>query len=171
MALGRTLLGLAAGAVMLATGAFAQAYPERQITMVVPFCGRRPDRHGGAPDRREDVGRSWPADHRRECRRRRRHARRGQGGHGRAGWLHDSAAPYRHGHQRHALPQAGLRPAERLRICRPRHRSADDHRGAQGFRAGRLQGLHRLCEGQCATRSPWPMPASARPRICAACCS
>ncbi|RPH66205.1 MAG: tripartite tricarboxylate transporter substrate binding protein BugD [Hyphomicrobiales bacterium] len=42
MALGRTLLGLAAGAVMLATGAFAQSYPERQINMVVPFSAGGP---------------------------------------------------------------------------------------------------------------------------------
>ncbi len=42
MALGRTLLGLAASAMMLATGAHAQSYPDRQINMVVPFSAGGP---------------------------------------------------------------------------------------------------------------------------------
>jgi tripartite-type tricarboxylate transporter receptor subunit TctC len=42
MTLGRTLLGLAAGAMVLATGAFAQSYPDRQINMVVPFSAGGP---------------------------------------------------------------------------------------------------------------------------------
>ena len=42
MALGRTLLGLAASAMMLATGAYAQSYPDRQINMVVPFAAGGP---------------------------------------------------------------------------------------------------------------------------------
>ena len=42
MALGRTLLGLAASVMMLATGAYAQSYPDRQINMVVPFSAGGP---------------------------------------------------------------------------------------------------------------------------------
>ena len=61
----------------------------------------------------------------------------GQVADGRGGRLHHPAAPHRHGDLRHALPQPCLRPARSLRICRPRHRGADDHRRAQGLRAGR----------------------------------
>lgn len=42
MALSKTLSGLAAGAVLTASAAFAQTYPERQITMVVPFAAGGP---------------------------------------------------------------------------------------------------------------------------------
>jgi tripartite-type tricarboxylate transporter receptor subunit TctC len=37
-----TLAGLAAGVVLTATSAFAQGYPDRQITMVVPFAAGGP---------------------------------------------------------------------------------------------------------------------------------
>lgn len=37
-----TLAGFAAGALLSATAAFAQAYPERSITMVVPFAAGGP---------------------------------------------------------------------------------------------------------------------------------
>ena len=36
------IAGLAAGAALLATTALAQGYPERQITMVVPFAAGGP---------------------------------------------------------------------------------------------------------------------------------
>jgi tripartite-type tricarboxylate transporter receptor subunit TctC len=42
MTLTKTLAGLAAGTVLSATAAFAQTYPERQITMVVPFSAGGP---------------------------------------------------------------------------------------------------------------------------------
>ena len=42
MALTSKLAGLAAGAVLTASAAFAQTYPERQITMVVPFAAGGP---------------------------------------------------------------------------------------------------------------------------------
>lgn len=42
MALKMTISGLAAGAVLTASAAFAQSYPERQITMVVPFSAGGP---------------------------------------------------------------------------------------------------------------------------------
>lgn len=42
MALTSKLAGLAAGAVLTASAAFAQTYPERQITMVVPFSAGGP---------------------------------------------------------------------------------------------------------------------------------
>lgn len=42
MALTKTLVGFAAGAILTTTSAFAQAYPERQITMVVPFSAGGP---------------------------------------------------------------------------------------------------------------------------------
>lgn len=42
MALKTTLSGLLAGAVLTASTAFAQGYPERQITMVVPFSAGGP---------------------------------------------------------------------------------------------------------------------------------
>lgn len=42
MALKTTLAGLAVGAVLTASAAFAQGYPERQITMVVPFAAGGP---------------------------------------------------------------------------------------------------------------------------------
>lgn len=42
MALTKTLAGLAAGAILTTTTAFAQGYPERQITMVVPFSAGGP---------------------------------------------------------------------------------------------------------------------------------
>lgn len=42
MAMTKTLAGLAAGAMLMTTTAFAQGYPERQITMVVPFAAGGP---------------------------------------------------------------------------------------------------------------------------------
>ncbi len=42
MALTTKLAGLAAGALLTASAAFAQTYPERQITMVVPFSAGGP---------------------------------------------------------------------------------------------------------------------------------
>ena len=42
MAITKTLAGLAAGAMLMTTTAFAQGYPERQITMVVPFSAGGP---------------------------------------------------------------------------------------------------------------------------------
>ncbi|MEY4982534.1 MAG: hypothetical protein RIR62_800 [Pseudomonadota bacterium] len=42
MASTKLLAGLAAGAILTTTTAFAQAYPERQITMVVPFAAGGP---------------------------------------------------------------------------------------------------------------------------------
>jgi tripartite-type tricarboxylate transporter receptor subunit TctC len=42
MAFSSKLGGLAAGAVLIASAAFAQTYPERQITMVVPFAAGGP---------------------------------------------------------------------------------------------------------------------------------
>jgi tripartite-type tricarboxylate transporter receptor subunit TctC len=38
----RTLAGLSAGAILVASGALAQAYPDRSITMVVPFAAGGP---------------------------------------------------------------------------------------------------------------------------------
>ncbi len=42
MALLKTILGFAAGTVLTVSGAFAQAYPERQINMIVPFSAGGP---------------------------------------------------------------------------------------------------------------------------------
>ena len=111
MALGRTLLGLAAGAVMLATGAFAQSYPERQITMVVPFSA------GGPTDTvARLIAEKMSADLGQQVIVENVGGAGGTLGAGKvataeAGRLHHAAAPHRHGDQRHALPQARLRPA------------------------------------------------------------
>jgi tripartite-type tricarboxylate transporter receptor subunit TctC len=42
MALTKTVAGIAAGTLLTASAAFAQTYPERQITMVVPFAAGGP---------------------------------------------------------------------------------------------------------------------------------
>lgn len=42
MALYKTILGLAAGAILMVSGAFAQSYPERQIKLVIPFAAGGP---------------------------------------------------------------------------------------------------------------------------------
>ena len=122
--------GVTAALALSAYSASAQTYPERTITMVVPFAA------GGPTDTvtrlvaeamSKDLGQQIVVEN--------------VGGAGgtlgagrvaqrRSGRLHAASPPHRHGDQRHALPQARLRHAERLRICRPRHRSADDHRRA-----------------------------------------
>lgn len=42
MALTKTVAGIAAGTLLTASAAFAQTYPERQITMIVPFAAGGP---------------------------------------------------------------------------------------------------------------------------------
>ena len=61
--------------------------------------GRRPDRHGGAPDRGVDDQDLRPDRRGRECRRRRRHDRHGQGRSRRARRLHDRGLAHRPGHR------------------------------------------------------------------------
>ena len=42
MALTKSVAGIAAGAILTASASFAQTYPERQITMIVPFAAGGP---------------------------------------------------------------------------------------------------------------------------------
>ena len=159
---------------ILASTAFAaaaQTYPDRTITVVVPFAA------GGPTDTvtrlvaeamSKDLGQQIIVEN-----------VGGAGGTLGAGRVASAEpdgytlllAPHRHGDQRDALPQARLRHAERLRICRAGHRGADDHRRPQGSRADRPQGPGRIRQGQQGHGDASPMPASVLPRICAACCS
>ena len=123
----RSVLATAALLVLSGT-ASAQDYPERPITMIVPFAA------GGPTDTVarliaepmtatlgqqvivENVGGAGGT------------LGAGRVANGRPGRLHAAAAPYRPGDQRLALPQAALRPGRGLRPDRPGHRRADDDR-------------------------------------------
>ena len=62
MAFSSKLGGLAAGAVLIASAAFAQTYPDRQITMVVPFSAGGPTDTVGRliAEKIEAGGAIWP---------------------------------------------------------------------------------------------------------------
>ena len=104
-------LATAASIFTAASAANAQTYPERTITIVVPFAA------GGPTDTvtrlvaeamSKDLGQQIVVEN-----------VGGAGGtlgagrvaDGRAGRLHAAPPPHRHGDQRHALPQARLRHA------------------------------------------------------------
>ena len=60
---------------MVSSAALAQNYPNRPITLLVPFAAGGADRHGGAGDRAVDVETAGPADRHRKRTGRRRHDR------------------------------------------------------------------------------------------------
>ena len=147
-------------------------YPDPADHRARPARRRRTDRHRGPAGRRIDDRHPRPAAAGRECRRRRQHRRHGPRRPGRAGRLHAAAQPCRPGHRAPRLyRKLSYDPDRRLRRHRPHHRRADDHR-----RPGRLSRRTRSASCSSTSRptrrtSPTPTPASARRRICAACCS
>ena len=140
---------LLAALALAAAPASAQDYPNRPITLVVPFPP------GGsttivarivADKMSEALGQS---DRGRQPRRRRRHHRHPRGGEGRARRLHHPARLYRHARDRpEPLRQCRLRPAQGFRADRPdRHRA--EHAGGAPLDAGAVgRRADRLCQGQ-----------------------
>ncbi len=106
----KAMLGMTAAVAvsLFANGASAQTYPERTITMVVPFSAGGPTDTVArlvAESMSKDLGQQIVVEN--------VGGAGGTLGAGRVasaepGWLHHPAAPHRHGHQRHALPQARL---------------------------------------------------------------
>ena len=125
--------------------AFAQEYPSRPITMVVPFSAGGP---GDVIARL--LGTSMSATLKQSHRHRKRRRRRRHAGHqprrqGRAGRLHAAADACRPGHGARALCQIAVRSGRRLCADRPRHRRADDPGGASELSRQGPQGTGRLC--------------------------
>ena len=116
------LTTVAIAAVIAAAPALAQDYPTAPITIVVPFAAGGPTdtvTRLVAEPMSKDLGQQVVVEN--------------VGGAGgtlgasrvakaRSRRLHAAAAPHRHGDGADALPQARLRPAQRLRVDRPRHR-------------------------------------------------
>ncbi len=121
--------------------AMAQGYPDRPITIVVPFSA------GGPTDTvtrlvaeamSRDLGQQILVEN---VTRRRRDARCGTGRQGGSRRLHAALTPYRHGHVGHAVSKTSFQCPRGPRVHRPRHRGADGDRGAQGFRPNDLKSL------------------------------
>ena len=120
-----TLASALVATSLAAPSALAQNWPERSITLIVPFAaGRRVGclvaHHG-----RGDVEASGPEHHHRERRGRRRRDRIAARQECQARRLHDRLRP--HGHacgRRRDQPEAALRPQDRLRLSRHPPRDA-----------------------------------------------
>ncbi len=138
----------ALAALVASTAVLAQDYPNRTITIVVPFAA------GGPTDTvarlvgqsmAKSLGQTVIVEN-----------VAGAGGTigpkrvagGQARRLPARPHAHRHLHQRVALPQPGLQPGHRPRAHRPHHRRADDLHRAQGLPAEGHEGPHRLREGQ-----------------------
>ena len=142
----------AALAVLLAlTGtAGAETFPDRTLTMIIPFAAGGPTDVLGRIMAQAHGRNSRPDGDRREHRRRRRHDRRQESGRRQARRLHHAARHRRHaGARPDALQASALQRGHRLHASRADRRSSD-----RVDRAARLSGrqperFRRLREGQC----------------------
>ena len=156
---------LTAVALLLAPAHSYAAYPERVITLIVPFPAGRSDRHhrphrlGRLPEIARAVG------DRRQSRRRGRQSRHGHRGARDARRLHAAAHLDRHRRQSGALQQSALRSAQGFRADLRARQRAQRALRARGLRHQVARRPDRTREGRARRRSTIRARAPAPNRI------
>jgi hypothetical protein len=113
----RSLLAAALTAFVAAPAA-AQTYPDRPVTLIVPYAAGGAVRRARPPARAVHVAEPRPDGRHRKCRRRRRHHGRRARGAGRARRLYAAHSPSGAGGGGDALPQPRLRHGQGFRARR-----------------------------------------------------